>query len=71
MKTTIIILSVLIALLLVAGCFLVIKYIKLNNKYVKTYEWGYAMRDEAIKYSDLYRNLKNSDCDKEHIKDDK
>lgn len=70
MKIAIIILSVLIVLLLAAGSFLAIKYIKLNNEYVKTYEWGYAMRDEAIKYSDLYRNLKNFGCNKERREDD-
>ena len=60
MKIALIVLLVLILLLIAAVTVLVIKYIRLNNKYVKTYSWGYGMRDEALKYHDLYTNLKET-----------
>lgn len=59
MKVIIIVLSLVIALLAVIGLIVIHKYFELKKNYNKTREWGFAMRDKAAEYCDLYNNLQS------------
>ncbi len=60
MKVLVIVLSLVIVLLAVNGLIVIHKYFELKKNYNKTREWGFAMRDKAAEYLDLYNNLKES-----------
>ncbi len=57
MKVLVIVLSLVIVLLAVNGLIVIHKYFELKKNYNKTREWGFAMRDKAAEYLDLYNNL--------------
>ena len=57
MKVFVIVLSLVIVLLAVIGLIVIHKYLELKKDYNKTREWGFAMRDKAAEYLDLYNNL--------------
>lgn len=59
MKVVITVLSLVIVLLLAVGLVIVHKYFELKKNYNKTREWGFAMRDKAAEYCDLYNNLQS------------
>lgn len=59
MKIAIIVLSILFVVLAAIASVVLCKYFELHKNYIKTRDWGYAMRDKAAEYCDLYNNLRD------------